>query len=493
MNSYSVVYANVNDVDYIENYYDPNLEGKEYVLNNNARNFEPNIVHYNLQNNTIEHMYLNNSFNTIEQTIDTHITYTQNLIDEGDPTPNGYLTNNLSLINTPDNRIGMTSNGGTAFLMGPNIAVTAGHCVLNSKTKIFSRNLTIKFGYNGLTYFREVEVTDVYILKLYYDELSYANDWAVCIIDERLGDTVGTFGKCSGYNLLGYNATIIGYPGGQPTRGQYSASGEIVKNHPTIKYYLYGVGGFSGSPVFVTINGIDYVAGIHSYIVGENNHPFSGAARMTDFLFDFLNYFLLENNRGVEMRDYYYDGVTKIRYNTMAELIISPKENLDVYLSTNGSVFLQVPEVTKFFYTSTTTSANVSTTYNYFKNFDTNRNIYSEIYQFNTYFTLQARTAQYSIVNKTDNGDIIDMVFDQEDNIWYHYGSTNQIIKGTIAYNGYARNIEVTIPKSGTTLSGEVMINGITFQLRTGKNRVSIKASQNLVSSTDIIFAFGVE
>ena len=48
------------------------------------------------------------------------------------------------------------------------------------------------------------------------------------------------------------------------------------------------------------------------------------------------------------------------------------------------------------------------------------------------------------------------------------------------------------IPSSGTKLSSTVEINGVTFQLRTGKNRVSIIASQELTCSDSIIFAFGV-
>ena len=52
---------------YLSSEYDPSLEGEEYKLNPNARSFEPNIVHYNLETQEVEFMYLNNSMNTIEQ------------------------------------------------------------------------------------------------------------------------------------------------------------------------------------------------------------------------------------------------------------------------------------------------------------------------------------------------------------------------------------------------------------------------------------------
>ena len=95
-------------------------------------------------------------------------------------------------------------------------------------------------------------------------------------------------------------------------------------------------------------------------------------------------------------------------------------------------------------------------------------------------------------MDRTYTNDVIPTTFDQTDNIWYHNDSSGKIIKGTIAYNGYARNIEVTIPSSGTNLFTMVTINGTSFQLRTGPYRVSIIASQRLVCNDNIIFAFGV-
>lgn len=502
--TYLLVEVEDNDT-YFVTEYDPTLEGEEYKLNPNARSFEPNIVHYNLETQEVEYMYLNNSMNTIEQAIDSYTSYTQDLNGDGNPTSNGVLENDLIRDETPDFRIGKMG-GSTAFLMGPNIALTAGHSVLRRTDDgtEFRDNLVIRFGYNDedcsenleeqCDECHKVSVTDVYVLKLFYDEATYANDWAICVIDERLGDDYGIFGKCTGYNLIGLDATIQGYPGGQSTSGQYISTGEIVKNYPTFKYFAYTCGGFSGSPVFVTINGNVYVAGIHTYSVSNSNSEkiYAGATRISGFLFDFLNYFLEENYRGVELRDYCYDGITKIRYNTMSELIVTPTDNMRVYLSTNGTSFENIPSQTKYFYTSTTTSTTVNYYYKYFKNYKIDSGTYSSIYNFNDYFTTQAKTAQYKIVDRTYTNDVIPTTFDQTDNIWYHNGSSGKIIKGTIAYNGYARNIEVTIPSSGTNLSTMVTINGTSFQLRTGPYRVSIIASQRLVCNDNIIFAFGV-
>lgn len=471
--------------------YNAEYEGEEYILDETRSN-ESNVVHYNLQTSTMEYMYLNNSINTIINVNDSYTSYTQNLVNEGNPPCVNQLENDLELINPVYNRIGKihtSTSYGTAFLMGPNIALTSGHCVLSSSTHNFINGLKIDFGYNGYSYYSRVNVTDVYVLKLYYDEAKYANDWAICVLDENIGDILGYFGKCTGYNLIGLDATIIGYAGGQGLNTQYSSVGEIVKNYPTFKYYAYTTGGMSGAPVFVTINGNSYVAGIHSY---GYNHYFSGACRISTFLFDFLNYFLNENFNGAELRDYYYDGITKIRYNTMSELIVTPTQDLDVYLSTNNTNYTQFTNQECLFYTSTTSSTYVDYDYKYFKNYNNSTNQYSQVYSFDNYFSNQARTAEYKIVNKTDFGDIIATSFDQSDNIWYHNSSTNHEIKGTIAYNGYAMNIEVNIPSSGTNLSEMITINGVSFQLRCGPNRVSIKASQSIICSNSIIFAFGV-
>lgn len=493
------IYATSNNTDSLLDspMYSQELEGEEYKLTGLERSFEPNIVHYDYSTQTIEYMYLNNSFNSITQVYDSYTSYTQNLISDGNP-ENGNLTNDLVQVSNPSsspyNRIGITSSGGTAFLMGPNIALTAGHCVINSSSSYprpFVSNIDIKFGFNGTNYYKKVNVTDVYILKLYYDEFSFANDWAICILDEYIGNELGFFGKCSGYDLIGLNATFIGYPGGQQQRTQYISTGEIVKNYPTFKMYAYGVSGFSGSPVFVSINGNEYVAGIFTYMVGTS---FTGATRISSFLFDFLNYFLEENYRGVELRDYYYEGLTKIRYNTMSELIVSPREDLEVYLSNNGTNnFVEIVNQTKYFYTSTNTSTYVDHyNYSYFKNHNLIDGSYSNVYAFDSYFSTQALTAQYTTKDRTQNGDVISTTFDQNDNIWYHGGSGGNVIKGTIAYGGYAKNIEVVIPSDGLNLSQMVTINDVSFQLRTGPFRVSIIASRQLVCDSNIIFAFGV-
>lgn len=99
----------------------------------------------------------------------------------------------------------------------------------------------------------------------------------------------------------------------------------------------------------------------------------------------------------------------------------------------------------------------------------------------------------HRVIFKKNTIEFISTSYDQTDNMWEHGGSTGDVIKGTVAYNGEAKNIEVTIPWLGTNESAEVVVGGITFRLRTEPNKVSIKASRGVYcDSTNILFAFSV-
>ena len=82
--------------------------------------------------------------------------------------------------------------------------------------------------------------------------------------------------------------------------------------------------------------------------------------------------------------------------------------------------------------------------------------------------------------------------YDQTDHIWDHNSSNGHYIKATIEYQGVLSDIEVKIPWIGYRTS-QVTINGVTFYLRTGPNRCSIKAGQSNVPANQVKFMFGIE
>ena len=145
------------------------------------------------------------------------------------------------------------------------------------------------------------------------------------------------------------------------------------------------------------------------------------------------------------------------------------------------------------YYSSHDNSTLMDFSFVYYRVHNLQNNSYSSWKNISTEFSQQARTAKYSIENKTNAHDIIYSSFDQISNIWYYNGSAGLKIHGTIAYDGNAKNIEVTIPSNGLNLSEMITINGRSFQLRCGPYRVSIKASQNtLCDNTLTMFAFAV-
>jgi len=77
---------------------------------------------------------------------------------------------------------------------------------------------------------------------------------------------------------------------------------------------------------------------------------------------------------------------------------------------------------------------------------------------------------------------------DEDGSIWAHGGG--DIIYFSIAYKGQAKDGQVTIPWLGTR-SVDIPIGGVTFTVRTGPNKVSVKASTNIqCNEYDTIFAF---
>lgn len=80
--------------------------------------------------------------------------------------------------------------------------------------------------------------------------------------------------------------------------------------------------------------------------------------------------------------------------------------------------------------------------------------------------------------------------YDQEYFVWAHNSGFSRTIKGTIEYNGQIANIEVDIPMIGYKTSS-VTVGGVTFSLRTGPNRCSIKADRGNVAAGSLRFVFG--
>lgn len=410
---------------------------------------------------------------------------------------------------------------GTAFFVGPNVLMTAGHVLYSDVTTASQVGTQVDVTYDDGVFnprfpdsivvqpavygtisaitlpYGEFEVSQGYIQKEYYTGGSnnFDYDWGVLKIDEDIGYQLGymSLSAYSGNGKPTNTLHVAGYPGDKEPN-MFEADGNITD----VTDYQYRhdadtTGGMSGSPMYYQRSGNSYnICSIH---VGYTNALFTTyniSRRIDSFIIDFV--LSVSDTTPDKLYNYYYDGTDKIYYNCGARVIYDPLENTSMQLSQNGSTYNRtISNTTQEFYTSTTTSTAINFPYSYYRLYYLDTGIYSQRTSLFSRYVGSNRNAQYKITDKTAASDFFSTSYDQTDNMWEHGGSTGDVIKGTVAYNGEAKNIEVTIPWVGTNESAEVVVGGITFRLRTGPNKVSIKASRGIYcNSTNILFAFSV-
>jgi len=175
----------------------------------------------------------------------------------------------------------------SGFMEGPDIMVTAGHCVFNSKNGGWIVGLVYLPAQNGRQdTFPPAYALNVYLSQDFYFKESADEDWAVVKLDSRIGLETGWFGKgWSPGSLNGKEVAISGYPSEKPYGEVWSAKGEVTASLTTrIKYSMDTAKGESGSPIYDS-NG--YVWGIHTRgtTILERN---SSGTRMTESLYNVI-------------------------------------------------------------------------------------------------------------------------------------------------------------------------------------------------------------
>ena len=386
------------------------------------------------------------------------------------------------------------SNYGSAAFIGRNILLTAGHCVYNNVDG-FIKNIVIYPGRNGTsTPYGYFNVKKVYIQKEYYlnCDKNFDYDWAIMVIDssESTGTQPGgNFGKISNYSRTDEEICVYGY-----------VKDYMQESHGNIKYYTdkrleydaETAGGISGGPVIVCRNTSQwYVIGIHT--ASNSTNTSWGGTRINSLIFLLTNSLLIENS--IEIDNFYLNESGEyVAYNCVAKIVANPKPNTVIYTSTDGTNYSsRYSGFTEEFYTSGTNTVKIQTPFDYFKTLDKGTNRFSVVERLTTKYTVDENNARYATKVKSGSESVISTKFDDSGNVWSHGGSTSKIIKGTIVYGKHARNIEVSVPWIGTKTSSTVVIDGVSFQLRCGPNKVSIKASKSITcNSKNVFFAFGV-
>lgn len=221
-------------------------------------------------------------------------------------------------------------NFSTAFMVGPNIAATVGHCLYQDVTDSgnyddniynprFPDKIELYFGVNSLSevnssyeYYAEGEV--VHIEYSYYISPSFDHDWAVIELDRNLGNTTGWFGRISNWFDASAPVDTYGYPADKPRATMWEITGNFC-NKTDFRYYTNNIdtiGGQSGSPYVVTYEGRDgYVCGIHAFS-GTSVPIYNGGIVLYNLIFHYIRSFTTSYSQA---RQYEYPKVSVIEKN----------------------------------------------------------------------------------------------------------------------------------------------------------------------------------
>lgn len=206
---------------------------------------------------------------------------------------------------------------GTGFMEGPNILVTAGHCVYDDVTSgndkyennvydpRFPDSIIFYPGLNGDgdTNSLSSNALVVNISKEYYQSTTFENDWAVVELDSNIGNITGYYGKISNWYEKNHEITTFGYPGDKGGQMWKSvATVTDLTNDGIYKLTNDLKGGQSGSGLHVSLPNGGYVCGIgtfYSYYVDDNKNYVTintGGTQINTFMFHYMNSFVTNHN-----------------------------------------------------------------------------------------------------------------------------------------------------------------------------------------------------
>ncbi len=197
---------------------------------------------------------------------------------------------------------------GTAFLEGPNLAVTAGHCCYQDVTDSgnyddgidnprFPDRIEFYFGCDSSSdldqkssyrYYAEANV--IHLEYSFYEKPNNDHDWSAIVLDRSIGNTIGWYGKISNWHEKNHSLYSWGYPGDKPKGTLWKTQGRTTNEKNKYRYF-YDMDtnhGQSGSPIFVTVSSGTYVCGIHTAGNDEKN----SGTKITGTIFAYLNSFV---------------------------------------------------------------------------------------------------------------------------------------------------------------------------------------------------------
>ncbi|MBL8498128.1 MAG: serine protease [Nitrosomonas sp.] len=179
---------------------------------------------------------------------------------------------------------------GTGFFIGARTVATAGHCVYLHNQGGWARKVEVIPGANDSTKpYGSSESMTFRSVKGWVNSKKPEHDYGCIVLPAgAFGEKkLGKFGYASpsGETLLTKSAILFGYPGDKPFAQLWGMRRKIkTVTGKTLIYELDTVGGQSGAPVYIKLNGKRYVIGIHNY----GNSSGNSATRITPAVFNNL-------------------------------------------------------------------------------------------------------------------------------------------------------------------------------------------------------------
>ena len=268
------------------------------TYNQNINNHGFNLVKHNIQTNSNEYLSLDvNNISNTSSISTTNVDVSYGVVENTLESPYKMVCQVIAYY-------GDSSFISTGFLCGPNTVMMSGHSLRKDVTSnnvrdfafpskieiipgqyVNGNNVVEKpFGtYEAITCYISREYN--YVFNKSHTE-SYKFDWAICELNENVGDQLGYFSvMVTPTNVLNQNIMLFGYAG--ETKNMYWSKG-IITSYDDKRFFYNALtnDGISGSPIFLN-DGQYKVCGLHT-----SGSPNRGGTRINSLIFslvEFLN------------------------------------------------------------------------------------------------------------------------------------------------------------------------------------------------------------
>jgi glutamyl endopeptidase len=183
----------------------------------------------------------------------------------------------------------MSTGRCTAWMIGPDTAVTAGHCVYSSGA--WSSNVRVYPGYTGTSApYGSCTARRLYSVTGWTSSGNTDYDYGAIKLNCTIGNTVGWFGfRWQSASLTGQSTTVQGYPGDKPYTQWGSQDYVRVSYDRKIFYANDTTGGQSGSPVYNGLSGCNPCGiAVHTNGTGLYGQPYNAGTRITQDVYNNL-------------------------------------------------------------------------------------------------------------------------------------------------------------------------------------------------------------